>query len=68
MPGKLGVLGTTALELPLNMKTLKAPPDEPPGDWAELRAHWNRFNRLRTLCAVAGWSCLCLGALVEASR
>lgn len=62
--GFLGVLGTTALELPLNKMALQASPDAPPADWRDLRADWNRFNRVRTLFAVAGWSFLCLGTLV----
>jgi uncharacterized membrane protein len=64
----LGVLGTTAREIPLNEETLKASPDAPPADWAEKRADWNRFNRLRTAAELAAWSCFCLGALAEAPR
>lgn len=63
--GFVGMLGTTALEIPINKKTFTASPDSPPADWDDLRADWNRFNRLRTLCEVAGWSCLCLGALAD---
>jgi len=66
--GFLGMLGTTAMELPLNKQTFTASPDSPPANWDELRTKWNRFNELRTLCEVAGWACLCLGALVDRSR
>lgn len=63
--GLVGMLATTALELPMNKRTLKAPSDTPPADWLEQRAQWNRFNQLRTVCEVVTWGCFCLDALVD---
>jgi hypothetical protein len=38
----------------------------PPRAYLEAeRPRWDRFNRLRTLLAAAGWSLLCLGALAD---
>jgi len=63
--GFVGMLLTTARELPINITTAEAPSGSPPTGWLDQRADWNRFNRLRTLCEVAGWTCLCLAALSE---
>jgi uncharacterized membrane protein len=61
--GFVGMLGITAIELPINKQTLEVAPESPPADWPDTRARWERFNRLRTLCEVIGWACLYLGAL-----
>jgi uncharacterized membrane protein len=63
--GFAGALGLTGLEIPLNKRSLTAAPAAPPTDWSSLRADWNRFNQLRVLCEVVGWSCLCLSALSD---
>lgn len=63
--GFVGMLATTARELPINIKTAEAPPESPPTGWLDQRADWNRFNQLRTVFEVAGWTCLCLAALSE---
>jgi uncharacterized membrane protein len=62
-----GVLATTLAELPLNRQTLQASPDAPEA-WLRERPRWDRFNRLRTLLEVGGWSLLCWGALTDDSR
>lgn len=64
--GFVAMLGMTALEIPFNKQTLAASPDDPPADWHEVRAHWERYNALRTGCEVAGWCCLFLGAVAGA--
>jgi uncharacterized membrane protein len=64
----IGMLGTTLAELPLNKRTRQASLESPPADWLELRARWERFNQLRTLCEVAGWGFLYLAALAEAKE
>ncbi len=63
--GFIGMLGVTAVELPINKQTLDVAPESPPADWPTTRARWERFNRLRTLCEVLGWCCLYLGAVKE---
>ena len=63
--GFVGMLGVTAVELPINKQTLDVAPEAPPADWPDTRARWERFNRLRTLCEVVGWCCLYLGAMKE---
>ncbi len=63
--GFIGMLGVTAVELPINKQTLDVAPSAPPADWPTTRARWERFNRLRTLCEVLGWCCLYLGAVKE---
>ena len=69
LAGTLGcasVLGTTLLELPLNRQTLQTSPDAPDA-WLERRSRWDRFNTIRTLLGLGGWSLLCLGALADDS-
>lgn len=61
----VGMLGVTAIELPINKQTLEVAPESPPGDWSDTRARWEQFNRLRTLCEVVGWACLYLGAVKQ---
>jgi uncharacterized membrane protein len=63
--GFVGMLGVTAVEVPINKQTLDVAPEAPPADWPDIRARWERFNRLRTLCEVVGWYCLYLGAVKE---
>jgi uncharacterized membrane protein len=63
--GFVGMLGVTAVELPINKQTLDVAPEAPPADWPDTRARWEWFNRLRTLCEVVGWCCLYLGAVKE---
>ncbi len=60
----VGVLATTLLELPLNRQTLQTAPGHPE-DWLRHRPRWDRYNDVRTLIEVAGWSLLCAGALTE---
>ena len=62
--GLTGVLGTTLVELPLNRQTLQTSLDAPES-WLERRPRWDRFNTIRTLFGVGGWSFLCLGALAD---
>ena len=64
--GLASVLGTTLVELPLNRQTLETSPDAPES-WLERRPRWDRFNTIRTLLGVGGWSLLCLGALADDS-
>jgi uncharacterized membrane protein len=67
LAGTLGcasVLGTTLVELPLNRQTLQASP-KAPEPWLERRPRWDRFNNIRTLLGLGGWSLLCLGALTD---
>jgi len=66
--GFAAMLGITLVELPINSETLEIEPDAPPANWAERRERWERFNQLRTLCEVVGWSALVLGALNEQDR
>jgi hypothetical protein len=63
--GFLGMLATTAPEVPINKQTLVAPPDSPPADWLDRRVEWNRFNQLRTLFETGGWICFCLASLAD---
>lgn len=62
-----GTLATTLAELPLNRQTLTTSGDAPEA-WLRQRSRWDRFNLLRTLLEVVGWSCLCLAALTEGRR
>jgi hypothetical protein len=66
--GFAAMLGITLVELPINRETLEIAPDAPPANWPERRERWERFNQLRTLCEVVGWSALVLGALNERDR
>lgn len=63
--GLVGMLATTALELPMNKRTLKAPSETLPPNWLAERAQWNRFNQLRTVCEVVTWGCICLDGLAD---
>ncbi len=64
--GFAGALATTLFERPPNRQTLQASPDAP-GAWLAERPRWDRFNRVRTLLEVGGWSVLCLGTLSDTS-
>jgi uncharacterized membrane protein len=63
--GSVGMLVTTAVELPLNKWTLELDAAAPPDNWQEMRQRWDRFNRLRTICEVVGLLALCLATLSE---
>ncbi len=60
----VGMLAVTGIELPLNRQTLETSP-EGVSDWIVSRERWERFNLVRNVLTVAGWSFLCLAALSE---
>ncbi len=64
MANLIGVVIVTGVELPLNRKTLKTPPDDV-SDWVASRERWDRFNGFRTALTANGWVLLCLAALLE---
>ncbi len=60
----IGMVVTTAIELPLNVRTLRTSPEDVSG-WVVSRERWDRFNLLRNALTLAGWIFLCLAALSE---
>jgi uncharacterized membrane protein len=65
--GMIGTFATTLMELPLNRQTLTSLA-EAPDEWMRNRSRWVRFNHVRVLLEVGGWTCLCMGALMDRRR
>ena len=70
----VGVLCTVALTIstllvnvPINAEIIDVwSVESPPSDWAEVRDRWNFYHGLRTVLAVAAFSCLLLASMMPA--
>ena len=53
------VISTVVVNVPINLATGKWDPDDPPADWKQTRARWERFQGVRSWLLLAGFVLIC---------